>query len=385
MRDADISFGEPWYLDAADLVSRPDPGPVPFLVDGLIVDQALVAFVGKWKTTKSYAAIEMCVSITTGRPAFGTFAIPNPGPVVYVNEESGEAALQRRLDALCRGRAIDPEELRNSLYVAANRRVKLDDPGWQSELIATGKQLQPRLFVFDPLARMKAPERDESEQKSMGPVIEFWRELRDETGAAVALVIHTGHQGEHIRGTSDMESVWETRLHWSKSGSEVEVRGEHREWDAPAPFKYRIAWDSLTRSMRFKPVNDAFTTFVVGYLTDHPDASANEVYKAADGVGRPAKTKALEVIRGVREGGSESRNHPGTTPLEQRQGSGSPVGAFRPPGTTLTVAPLEVVPEAETARETGVSQCLICDGEIEDTDDAAPLTCAACVAKRGAA
>ena len=29
-------------------------------------------------------------------------AVPNPGPVVFVNEESGKAALWRRLDALSR-------------------------------------------------------------------------------------------------------------------------------------------------------------------------------------------------------------------------------------------------------------------------------------------
>ena len=39
----------------------------------------------------------------------------------------GGAALHRGLDALCRGRAIDAEELRGRLKLAANARVKLDD------------------------------------------------------------------------------------------------------------------------------------------------------------------------------------------------------------------------------------------------------------------
>jgi hypothetical protein len=42
--DADIPFGEPpWYLDAAELLSRGDPGPTPWLVHDLIVEGALVA------------------------------------------------------------------------------------------------------------------------------------------------------------------------------------------------------------------------------------------------------------------------------------------------------------------------------------------------------
>jgi RecA-family ATPase len=119
-----------WYVDAADLLAQPDPGPTPWLVDGLIVDQALIACVGRWKTTKSYGLLDVCISIATGRPAFGALEVPNPGPVLLISEESGSAAMWRRLDSLCRGRAIRPEELRGRLFIAANSRVKLDDARW---------------------------------------------------------------------------------------------------------------------------------------------------------------------------------------------------------------------------------------------------------------
>jgi hypothetical protein len=227
--------------------------------------------------------------------------------------------------------------------------VKLDDTGWQAELLAAGKELAPRLFVFDPLARMKASERNESEQKDMSPVIDFWRELRDGSGAAVALVNHTGHQGEHIRGTSDLETAWETRLHWSKSGSEVTIKSEHRDADSVPEFKYRIAWDAVTRSMRFEAVEDPFASWVRDYYRANPEASANDAYKAADGrPDRPGKTKALAVIKSVREGGSERWNQPGTTPSDQRQESGSQECLFEAPGTTRTGGRLEMVPSAGT-------------------------------------
>src|SRR5207248_11722624 len=135
--------------------------PTPYLVENLVVDQAITACVGRWKTTKSYAVLELAVSIATGEPAFGKLAIPKPGPVLYVCEESGRAALWRRLDALCRGRAIDRDRL-DTLFLATNARVKLDDEGWQRELVAQGLELRPRAFIFDPLARMKASSRDEN-------------------------------------------------------------------------------------------------------------------------------------------------------------------------------------------------------------------------------
>jgi hypothetical protein len=349
-----IPLGEPpWFVDAAELLARGDPGPTPWLVENLIVDHAFVAIVGKWKTTKSYGTLDILISIATGRPAFGVLAIPNPGPVMFVNEESGEAALWRRLDFLCRGRAINPEELRGRLFVSANRRVRLDDQEWQQRLLDDIGQLEPRFVVFDPLARVKAAALNESAQNEIAVAIEFLRLLRDETGAGVGFVHHTGHTGEHMRGSSDLESAWETRLHWKRAGqaSEVTIESEHREAEPGLPFKYWIAWDGVTRSMRFEAVEDPFISFVRDYFEQHPDASANEVYKAAEGKPyRPNKAKALRVIKSVLESGSEVGNHPGTTPSDQRRGSGFQGGLLEAPGTTPTGTPLEVVPEPGTTR-----------------------------------
>jgi hypothetical protein len=323
-----------WLIDAADLLAQPDPGPTPWLVEDLIVDQALIAAVGRWKTTKSYGMLDLCIAIATGRPAFGALTIPNPGPVVFVNEESGQAALWRRLDALCRGRAINPEELRGRLHLAANARAKLDDPHWQNELLALGRELRPRLFCFDPLARMKAPDRDESAQLGMASVIEFWRQLRAETAAAVALVHHTGHTGNHMRGSSDLESAWETRLAWKRDGQSqfVTIESEHREAEAAGTIEYRIDWDHDTRSMRFELQQDDQRAAVEEYLHEHPEASANEVYKE---IGGKRVNVLAEVKRYREEGGSLGGNHPGTTPLEAPSEGGSPAPLYRGLGTTL--------------------------------------------------
>jgi hypothetical protein len=282
-----------WLLDAAELLAGPDPGPTPWLVEGLIVDEAILACVGRWKTTKSYGLLDICISVATGEPAFGALAIPKPGPVVYVCEESGRAALWRRLDALCRGRGIDPERLRGRLYVAANARVKVDDVSWQQELIALGREVEPRLFVFDPLARMKAAGREENAQREMSVVVEYFRTLRDETHAATGFVHHTGHDGGHMRGSSDLESVWESRLAWDRDGSIVTIRSEHREAEPYEPISYRIAWDNETRTMRFnleettpKPsAAERRRPEVVAYLEAHSSEkpSRSEVAKAIGG------------------------------------------------------------------------------------------------------
>lgn len=274
----------PWLVDAYDLLSEPDPGPTPWLIEGLIVDQALTAAVGRWKTTKSWAMLECAVSIATGLPAFANHAVPEAGPVVYVIEESGRRALWRRLDMLCRGRAIKPEQLRGMLHLAMNERIKLDDPRWQASLVELGQKLQPKAYIFDPLARMKAPARNESDQAEMAPVIEYLRILRDETKAAPAFVHHTGHTGEHMRGSSDLESAWESRLTFTRDKTDgmVTITAAHREEEDGTVVNYLLAVDGATRTIRLRPSLLPLEERCIEALTKHGPMGTEELAKSID-------------------------------------------------------------------------------------------------------
>ena len=309
-----------WLENAGALMAEPDPGPTPMLVEDLMVDQALTAVVGRWKTMKSFALLDISISIVTGTPWLGRLSVKTqpmgrqsiPCPVVLVLEESGRTALRRRLDSLCRGRGIAPVDAPDALeylHYIANRRVKLDDGGWQNELVAIGKDLGPALFGLDPLARMKSAARDENAQKEYAPLIEFMRHLREETGAAVAFVQHQGHSGDHMRGTSDLETVWETRLGFRRDSDTVTITSEHREAEAGPPISFRFSWDETTRGVRLVEVGDSVQAKVAAHLVDHPDASGNAVHEAIGG----RRQEVLAEVKRQREGGSQIGNHPGTT------------------------------------------------------------------------
>lgn len=311
-----------WWIDAADLLSQPDPGPVKWLIEDLIVDQALIAAVGRWKTTKSYLLLDLAISIATGRPALGELQIPEPGPVVFVNEESGRAALWRRLDALTRGRAIPSEELRGQLIVAPNAGVKLDDPRWQNELLDIGYERQPKLYIFDPLARMKAAGRDENEQTQVALLIDFIRTLREETGSAVAFVHHQGHSGDHMRGSSDLESFWETRLTFKREGQspQITIETEHREAETQDPLTYEINWHTETRTIRFDLIRDErlaeLTERVLSYLTNIGPGTTDDIRKAVE----TRRTDVLHTLERLAE-----QNQVQTGPSGRRDGTGRPI------------------------------------------------------------
>jgi hypothetical protein len=131
----------------------------------------------------------------------------------------------------------------------------------------------------------------------MAPLIEFVRALRDETQAAQLLVAHTGHQGDHVRGTSDLESVWESRL-WFQRDVEtrlITIKTEHREAgeDDSSTVAYELDWNSETRTMRLRSTMLPTETRIVDWLTDNVHGSTDDIAKAI-GVRRNDVKRALD-------------------------------------------------------------------------------------------
>jgi hypothetical protein len=302
-----------WLERASDLLREPDPGPQPWLVEGLLVDRGLGAIVGPPKVGKTWLLLELAVAIATGRDTL-EHTVPQPWPVIVVLEESGRAALHRRLDALARGHATTPDQLEH-LHFAANKRVRLDDPGWQNEIIVAAIELKARAVFFDPLARLKSPGRDENAQKEMAPVLEYLRDLRDNTGAAAVFVHHSGHNGEHLRGSSDLESWWESKITVKAS---QKLYAEHREAEATDEFGYRVTYDHTTRTVRLVRVDAEGRNLradVAAYLERNPDASANTVASEVDG----RRTEILTLVRELKGGSRPGRSRTARRTLCRRR------------------------------------------------------------------
>jgi hypothetical protein len=272
-----------WLERVSDLLAEPDPGPTPFLVEDLVVEQAIAAVVGPYKASKTYVLLELAIAIATGGDALGTFSVPQSGPVVLVVEESGRTALHRRLARLQRGYALEPDDL-SGIHFAANQRVRLNEEGWRERLIAAGRDLRPRAFLLDPLVRLKGATVDENIQREIGPVLDFLRDLREETGATVLYSHHTGHQGSHQRGSSDLEGYWESRLEISKNDDGTRsLRADHREAESGFEVRYRLAFDEPTQSLRLNIVTSELERLIEAYLRENPTASKNEVNENVDG------------------------------------------------------------------------------------------------------
>jgi len=135
---------------------------------------------------------------------------------------------------------------------------------------------------------MKAATRDENAQTDMAAVIEYMRALRDDTEAAVAFVHHTGHEGTRMRGSSDLESAWESRITWTREGTSptVQIEAEHREAEPADQIEYRIVWDGETRTMTFRAHIDtklpSLMERITQHLADHTDQRSEDIARALE-------------------------------------------------------------------------------------------------------
>jgi hypothetical protein len=287
-----------WFECAADLLAEPDPGETPFLVHELLVERSIGAIVGAPKQLKSWMLLDVALSVVSGTPALGSFAVPEPGPVLLIVEESGRKALHRRLDALVRGRGLDPEVCRQ-LHYSANKRVRLDDENWRTRLLKAATSRSWSLIAFDPLARLHTA--DENSQKELTPILHFFRELRDESDSTIPYVHHTGHTaGGRQRGTSDLEAFWESKILVTDGSDGRKIEAEHREAERAGPFKLTFIFDKDRRSACLLAGESELEQKVREYVAAHPSATANEVHKSVGG----NRQTVLKLHKALAGGGS---------------------------------------------------------------------------------
>jgi hypothetical protein len=83
-------------------------GEPPWLIQGLWPADAYGVLAAQEKAGKTWAALDLAVSVATGRPWLEHFACPNPGPVLMFLGEGGERATVRRIEAIATAKGVDP-------------------------------------------------------------------------------------------------------------------------------------------------------------------------------------------------------------------------------------------------------------------------------------
>lgn len=227
----------------------------------------LIEFFGPPGTYKSFIALDIALSLSTGRDWHGHPV--RQKRVVYIPAE-GRTGTLKRVKAWLRYHELSADEL--SLFTILPRPCLLDVPNELSSLILALKDLSDPpvgFIVIDTLARSMSG--DENSTSDMGALVSACAYLSEETGhAQIALVHHSGKdEARGPRGALALTGATDVLISVSKPFDRTAIIRCERQKDdePPADMSFNMAIqgtghrnDIGEELSSLVPVHDPFTS-----------------------------------------------------------------------------------------------------------------------------
>lgn len=209
---------------ALDLVKPLDP-----LISGYLSLDTCAWIIGQPGHGKSFVALDMALSIATGRPWHG--ATVTPGTALYVAAE-GARGVRARVRAW-EARYNDGKTVDGDRFGILPEPTIVGGPEW-STFVTMCAIDKPSMIVFDTQARISIGF-DENSNTDMGRFIDHIEQLRRASGACVVIVHHETKSGGTARGASAILGAAQTELSVRRDRDLVTVETTKQKDHEPAP------------------------------------------------------------------------------------------------------------------------------------------------------
>ena len=100
---------------------------------------------GAPKCAKTWLGLDMALSVATGTPCLGKYAVPEPGPVLIYLAEDALPVVRERVDGMARHRGLDLAGV--EIHVITAPVLRLDRDPDRMRLLETTRRLRPRLLL----------------------------------------------------------------------------------------------------------------------------------------------------------------------------------------------------------------------------------------------
>jgi hypothetical protein len=225
-----------------------------WLIESLWLSEAAGIIGGQPKLWKSWFCLDMAVSVASGTPCLGHFAVKSTGPSLVFMAEDDPPDVRKRVDGICASRGLDVQAL--DLTLITSTRLHLDDDADRGQLRCTIEKFRPKLLVLDPLVRLHRG--NENDSRDVSALLGFLRELQRQYNCAIVLAHHAskrshGRPGQGLRGSSDLHAFGSSNLYLSHQGDSVEINVEHRSAAAPGPYFVRLVDEGGTHLQLAEP------------------------------------------------------------------------------------------------------------------------------------
>jgi RecA-family ATPase len=209
-----------------------------WLVEELWCTNSVGVIGGAPKCAKTWLSLDMALSVATGTPCLGKYAVPEPGPVLVYLAEDALVAVRERIEGMAWHRGLDLDRV--EVHVITAPVLRLDQERDRMRLWETTRRLRPRLLVLDPLVRLHGI--DENRAGDVAELLAYFRSLQRELGLSVVLVHHTRKNaadgvaaGQGLRGSGDIHAFGDSNLYLQRAKDHLILSSEHRAARASAP------------------------------------------------------------------------------------------------------------------------------------------------------
>jgi RecA-family ATPase len=192
-----------------------------WLVNSILPASSCIFLLAEPKTGKSFLAIDMALSVVSGKPCLGELMTLETGPVAFYSAEDAPWIVSERLQGLARAKGVTRNELDQLYIFDRSNGIFLDDSESFERFRSALLNIKPKLVVLDPLAQILC-KTQESNARQMADVLRRVRELQVELECTILITHHVrkggkGSINERSRGSSMVSSFWDGCLLMEKS------------------------------------------------------------------------------------------------------------------------------------------------------------------------
>jgi AAA domain/DnaB-like helicase N terminal domain len=295
------------------LVSVDKAGPPRWLIKELWPADAYGVLAAEDKAGKTWAQLDLAVSVAKGVPWLGRFDCPTPGPVLLFLGEGGERAMVRRLRAIAEHKRLGAA----GLAIRWCFRVPRLRNGEDLAVIQAELSTHPaRLVVLDPLY-LAVDGAKGSDLYEMGAALAAIQGICQDAGSALAVVTHWNKTGEG-RGAKRISGVGPGAWGRVLASAGVDQRRTEPDGTSNVVLAFEVTGGELAdTSFRVRRRVRATDPADLG----SPLAYTVEVLEPSQPAGDQLSPAARRVLEALREGGEmQSVQHIGDRTASDGQG-----------------------------------------------------------------
>ncbi len=212
--------------------------PIESLVENMLDRGTSNLIYGQWGSKKTWAIQYLFTRIAANRPFLGMTV--QGGPVLYFDEENGDAEISDRFAKCIRG--SNAKEDIPLWYNCLSGINLLKNPNDATKIITQAKALDVVAIAFDTLAAVMAGG-DENSVRDTEPVLLALRKIAEESGAAILTIHHTGKNDDY-RGSSAIAGAVNDmiRITSAKDSPFIIFKSEKKRRGKPFEFAARATW-----------------------------------------------------------------------------------------------------------------------------------------------